>query len=250
MRNSKTCTIFAAAFVKKECVVLPTKQLVPSYNGSVREILNLQIGVRFSVALQRSTDSVLFLLFGMIFEISIPKETIRTHLNFTHMKKTLSLLMLAAMMLACTGPQGPRGPQGPEGPEGPSGSVNFKIIDLSASGSQWQYSNMNDNNYYIASFNMPEITQEIYDNGLVQVYREYDTGTDNAVQLLLPNTRHKEEAIVNDEGDTVWLFYSETTDYEYGIGKLNIFFTCSDFEYELTPTIVPEDMHFRCVIMW
>ena len=163
------------------------------------------------------------------------------------MKKIFALLFAVGILASCTGPQGP---QGPEGPVGPAGSVNVKIIDLSASGSQWQYTNDNNNNYYMASFDMPEITQEIYDNGVVQVYREYDTGTANAVQLLLPNTRHKEYAFTNDEGETQWAFFSETTDYEYGIGRLNVFFTASDFGYEDDSSIVPEDMHFRCVLMW
>ncbi len=165
------------------------------------------------------------------------------------MKKTLSILILAMGVLAsCTGPQGPAGRDGRDGKDG---LVNYKILDLSASGNQWQLSTLADNNFFQASFDMPEITKDIYDNGLVQVYREYDTGTANAVQLLLPNTRHKEESFIDDNGETQWAYYSETTDYEYGVGKLNVFYTCSDFIYEYsTVKIVPEDMHFRVVIMW
>ena len=167
------------------------------------------------------------------------------------MKKTIMLLMAAVAMLAsCRGPQGPAGRDGKDGVDGVDGFVNFKIVDLTVSGNQWQYSSLDNNNYYMGSFEMPEITKDIYDNGLVQVYREYDTGTANAVQLLLPNTRHKEFSYTDTEGNTQWGFYTETTDYEYGIGKLNVFFTASDFDYELDSGFVPEDMHFRVVIMW
>ena len=167
------------------------------------------------------------------------------------MKKT-SLLILAVLALfaSCTGPQGPAGRDGRDGIDGTNGSVNFKIIDLSVSGNQWQYPGLDNNNYFMASFDIPELTQDIYDNGLVQVYREYDTGTANAVQLLLPNTRHKEFSYVDDNGDTQWGFFSETTDYEYGVGKLNVFFTASDFDYEIDTTFNPEDMRFRLVLMW
>ena len=151
-----------------------------------------------------------------------------------------------ALFASC---RGPAGRDGKDGRDGVDGFVNFKIVDLSVNASQWQYSGLSNNNYFMASFDMPEITKDIYDNGLVQVYREYDTGTNNAVQLLLPSTRHIEYSY-EDSGNTLWGFYSETTDYEYGVGKLNVFFTVSDFDYEINTTFVPEDMHFRVVIMW
>ena len=164
------------------------------------------------------------------------------------MKKTFLLLMtVAALFASCRGAQGPAGKDGRDGIDG---LVNVKIVDLSVSGNQWQYSGYDNNNYFMGTFDMPEITQDIYDNGLVQVYREYDTGTANAVQLLLPNTRHKEYSYTDTEGNTQWGFYSETTDYEYGVGKLNVFFTASDFDYEIDTSFVPEDMRFRVVIMW
>lgn len=163
------------------------------------------------------------------------------------MQKIFTFVMFTAMLLAsCTGPVGPAGRDGKDGKDG---SVNFNIIDLEVRSNQWQYAGLDNNNYFFAEFEMPEITKHIYDNGVVQVYREYGTGRLDAVQLLLPNTRHKEYSYEQD-GNTYWGFYSETTDYEYGVGLLNVFFTVSDFDYEIDTAFAPEDMHFRVVLMW
>lgn len=166
------------------------------------------------------------------------------------MKKVLILLFSVLLLASCQGERGPAGRDGRDGKDGINGLVNFKIIDLEVQSKAWQYSGYVDNNYFRAEFEVPELTEDIYNNGVVQVYREYDTGTANAVQLLLPNTRHKEYSVQDENGETLWGFYSETTDYEYGIGKLNVFFTASDFAYEEDMTIEPEDMHFRLVMMW
>ena len=160
------------------------------------------------------------------------------------MKKIFSLLTLAVILFASC-----EGPAGRDGRDGVDGFVNFNIIDLEVNSNQWQFSNLDNNNFFTASFDMPEIDQYIYDNGLVQVYREYETGTSRAVQLLLPSTRHIEYPYYDEEGNEWWGFYTETTDYEYGVGRLNIFYTASDFDYEIN-YYTPDFMHFRVVIMW
>ncbi len=149
--------------------------------------------------------------------------------------------MFAALaLMSCEGPMGPQGIPGRDG------FVNYKIIDLQINENEWGYSGVANNNYFVASFKMPEITSHIYNNGLVQVYREYNTGAADARQILLPQTRHNEVQI--NTGD--WVFFTETIDYEYGVGTLSIFYTASDFDYEIDQTFVPEPMHFRAVLMW
>lgn len=124
-----------------------------------------------------------------------------------------------------------------------------KIVrDLQVNADEWQYSNAANNNYYYAKFTIKELDAEKYNDGKITVYREYDTGTDQATQTLLPSIRHKE--YVSDETTKTWSFYTETIDYEYGIGTLTIFYTVSDFAYEVDPKIAPEAMHFRLVIVW
>ncbi len=154
------------------------------------------------------------------------------------MKKILLMMFAALALMSCEGPQGP---------PGRDGFVNYKVIDLQINQNEWKYSNIADNNYYIATFNMPEITSYIYNNGVVSVYREYKTGTSNAIQTPLPQTRHKEYF---DATANAWGFYTETVDYEYGVGFTSIVYTASDFAYTEDATIVPDAMHFRVVIQW
>mgnify|MGYP006928558004 CR=1 FL=1 len=113
---------------------------------------------------------------------------------------------------------------------------------------EWKYSGTDNNNYFFASFTIPEITSNVYNNGNIAIYREIDSGTVNAIQTLLPYVRHKE--YLKDEANKEWAFYTETVDYEYGVGLVTIFYTVSDFDYELDTEFVPESMHFRLVLTW
>lgn len=165
------------------------------------------------------------------------------------MRKAFFISLVALFAVACTGPQGPRGQDG---------LVNFKVIELDVTNRTWGYSETSDNNYFIASYDMPEITKDIYENGVVQVYRRlYDDKGNETSQQLLPMTRHNEYFITDNKvidgktyTNTTAGFYTETVDYEYGIGFLNIFYTASDFDYEVDTQFVPDNMNFRVVIMW
>ena len=83
------------------------------------------------------------------------------------------------------------------------------------------------------------------------MYREFNTGTPEATQVELPHVSHQ-EYWYNIEGDpnNYVGFYTETIDYQFGIGSLTIFYKASDFEYEVDEKIAPVGMHFRCVIMY
>lgn len=124
----------------------------------------------------------------------------------------------------------------------------FETVLINVNGRDWQYSNIENNNYYMATVNMPEITGPVFKEGLVKMYRVYNWGTNNASQVEMPFTRHNEECIDPIAGE--WVFYTETVDYEFSPGIMSIFYTVSDFDYELNPSFVPENMTFRCVIMY
>lgn len=157
------------------------------------------------------------------------------------MKKTVLLLVAALALVACEGPQGPKGDQGDPG------VGTWKIIDLKVD--KWQHSNAANNNYFYADFNVPELTEFIYDYGMTQCYIEYNSGTEDRIQQLLPISRHREES-VTEGGETKWVFYTETIDYDYGIGNVRIYLTQSDFNYEIDTTWEPEPMLFRLVLLW
>jgi hypothetical protein len=93
-----------------------------------------------------------------------------------------SLLLLLAMFVRCQGPTGPMGPAGYDGQDGLDG-INFThsvIYDVDPS--EWT----GDANGYTVSLNVPEITDNIYYDGAVLVYRlvEIDPKSFN----LLPYT--------------------------------------------------------------
>lgn len=125
-------------------------------------------------------------------------------------------------------------------------SSNVIAFTMHVNQADWLYSDMDNNNYFWASFDMPEITEDVFDNGLIKIYRTYDYTSDNPVQLELPQVRHAEW--YNSSYDE-WCFYTETIDYEIGIGSVTVFYTASDFDYELDESFIPDDMQFRCVII-
>lgn len=126
--------------------------------------------------------------------------------------------------------------------QGPS----IQTVQIGVPQSSWGYSYQDNNNYFYATVDMPEITKSILKTGLVKMYRVYDLGSRNEAQMEMPFTRLKEEQV--NGGD--WVFYTEAVDYEFSEGKITIFYTVSDFNYELDETFVPESMDFRCVILY
>ncbi len=156
------------------------------------------------------------------------------------------LLPLVCLLLAAC--EGPQGPKGPKGDKGDSGTGSWKILDLEVT--EWTYSGDLSNNYFYADFNVPEITQTVYDLGMVQCYVEYNSGTEGRTQQLLPYTRHNEIEVAQTDSTTQWLFYTETIDYDYGIGTVRVYYTQSDFNYELDTAFVPSAMRFRLVLLW
>lgn len=125
------------------------------------------------------------------------------------------------------------------------------IIDIDVPASSWNYSitpaeESNPNlkyqgNYFWAELSVPQLTDRACMDGLVKVYKK---NPDRATQTELPFTRHKE--IYNGPGNRY--FYTETIDYEFGEGVIFIYYTVSDFDYEVDSQFVPESMRFRCVI--
>lgn len=123
---------------------------------------------------------------------------------------------------------------------------DIETVLINVAKTDWSYTNTSSNNYFYASVNMPEITESVFDTGLVKMYRVYNFDKTTASQIELPFVRHSEYC---DYVTGNWLFYTETVDYEFYIGKMLIYYTASDFDYELDESFVPDAMQFRCVIM-
>lgn len=119
--------------------------------------------------------------------------------------------------------------------------VNWKIIDLEVASTDWKYSQNNANNFYSASFSIPELTQSIYNNGIISLYLELQNADGSASQSPLPSVRHYETK--DDAGNPI--YYTQTVDYEYSQENIMIFFTSSDFFEE-----TPPNMHFVLKMIW
>lgn len=139
----------------------------------------------------------------------------------------LACLLLSAVFLACEGPQGPvgpEGPQGPEGPRGPVGNANVSSDTVTVTDGDWQEGRIyfrTDPNSSISraalmdTIEVSELTQEINDDGNVQVYLQTQTafGADPDVWKPLP---YEILAFGSD--------YFYNFDYAYEVGRIILYY--------------------------
>jgi hypothetical protein len=78
-----------------------------------------------------------------------------------------SFLIFMTIFVRCTGPSGPMGPKGNDGQNGIDGINYTHSVIYDVDPSEWS----GDANGYNVSLNVPEITNDIYYNGAVLVYR-------------------------------------------------------------------------------
>jgi hypothetical protein len=135
------------------------------------------------------------------------------------MKKIFILFALALLFFSCNND---------------NNDTNWKVINLEVSSSDWTVSTDANglNRYYYCYFDMPEISDAIFNYGTVLAYYTLDN-----TQQILPYVRHYENA----QG-ALW---TRTVDFDYSPGGINFYVTNSDFYDEVPPT-----MNFRVVLMW
>lgn len=123
-------------------------------------------------------------------------------------------------------------------------TLDPQVVALNVPQDSWRYSYNDNNNYFFVEIDLPEMTDAAFRNGMIKMYRTFDFNSKNATQMEMPYVRLNE--FQYDDGS--WGFYTETVDYEFKVGTVTIFYTASDFDYELNETFVPEAMSFRAVI--
>ena len=117
---------------------------------------------------------------------------------------------------------------------------NRQVIDMEAANNNWVL----DNGAYYATFDVPELTRDAYDNAVVLCYAEFNTGTTNAYQELLPFT-YFDQSVDNETGEV--FNWSRLLDFDYTVGSLTVYYTNNDFRYmEGEPGL----WHFRLVLLW
>lgn len=71
------------------------------------------------------------------------------------------------------GPQGPQGEQGPAGQDGQDGNVDVKSYSFQISSADYVEGSTGSAEYFEVAKQMPAITQDVADNGLVMVYYKH-----------------------------------------------------------------------------
>ncbi len=151
------------------------------------------------------------------------------------MLRVFSAFLLIAVLTNCTGPEGPAGPPGYNGQDGLDGldgadgtafaySVIYDVDPLDWSG---------DADGYNADLDVPEITEDIYYDGAVLVYRliEVEPKSFN----MLPYT-------FVDNALTIYM------DYDAYVGSINLIY--KEVYEGVNDTFAPEDlMSFKIVIV-
>jgi hypothetical protein len=146
------------------------------------------------------------------------------------MKKYVFICLLAVVALCLTGCES-NGPQ-----------FHKKTIDLKMTQNDWQFDNQSGR--FFCQFNMPEITESVYNYGSWTISREYNYGTPNAYQVILPESSYYKE----DVGNGNYAYYTQHIDYVVGVGFVEIDYIISDFYYPAQ--FVPEAMNFRMQLVY
>ena len=124
---------------------------------------------------------------------------------------------------------------------GDSCKFHKKTIDLAVSKDKWDFDK--STNQFFCHFEVPELTAQVYDYGEVSVNREYNSGTQRAYQVALPETSYK----VEQDGENTF-YYAQLVDYAYGVGFIEVFYTISDYFYP--EGFTPEGMVFRAQLTY
>jgi len=116
--------------------------------------------------------------------------------------------------------------------------LDMTLIDFKVKASNWNYRDIpkgnDDEGFYEAILEVPQITKEVVDKGMVMVNRSQE-----AVWTPLPSM-FTEKTFVNENP----YYFTTYVDFEWQQGQVNIFVTASD----LYAGEAPPEMHFRVAI--
>ena len=117
--------------------------------------------------------------------------------------------------------------------------MDMSLIDFTVKNANWSYREVEygnpDEGFFEAVLEVPEITKEVVNKGAVMVYRRYDEAS-GTVFCPLPAQRTEK----TEDG----LYYTTFVDFEWSLGRVNIFVTATDLYAGATPG----DMNFRVAI--
>ena len=172
------------------------------------------------------------------------------------MKRLLGCLLIVMIGLtACQGPMGPVGPPGKNGIDGIDGKnaapTEWYIETFRIFLKDWKRAGaLNEiGSYYYFIFDVPEITEDIYYDGLVICSYLYTDDAGYDVQTVLPFTGYFIDGIGGDENRFAMYFsYSVTPTVGRFPGTIEFRVTFSDFYTgEKGP---PEECNFKLTLVY
>lgn len=141
------------------------------------------------------------------------------------MKNILILILIFTISISsCTGP---------EGPPGQDGSANFSIAYFTIS--NWILSD--DNTYFYADVDYPELTPFVYNEGLTVGYLMQNFDSELEYQVPLPFD------IYNNTEEASW---TETISFDFIPGSIRFYYEPSDFFTGFTPPVST----FKIALVW
>jgi len=156
------------------------------------------------------------------------------------MKKVLfSFLAVLFLFASCEGPAGPQGRPGVQGPPGAPGTGAIWFVEfIDVLPSDWRFNSdpVFGEHYLSYSFRVPELTEQIFDDGVVLIYLEWHDGS-TLRQRLLPFSRP-----INEGG----LLLTEYFDFNFSIGRIHLTYKITDFTYGW----LPDRFTFKIVLLW
>lgn len=157
------------------------------------------------------------------------------------MKKTFSLFVFFSLILFGCEKEGPMGPtglagkDGADGKDGKDGNANVKSITKSIAPSDWMASGTaGEDLYFYYEISIPEITNDIVQNGVVMIYYKETDGSYHA----LPTTYNFYSSYLD-------YYYHTTIRFSFKTGKVRIEIEDSDMI-----TIRPDSsIEFKIVVI-
>ena len=127
-----------------------------------------------------------------------------------------------------------------------------KSITLTVDQNEWKFFDKYPYQFY-AHFDVPEITQYVYEKGNYSLHRIYNFARQDEYQVALPQSVFMIEDVTDGEGNTYEYYYTQEVDYRVGIGYVEVQVTNSDYLYEEDQQgylVNPETMDFHLQLIW
>ncbi|MEA5044756.1 hypothetical protein KCV26_14855 [Petrimonas sulfuriphila] len=122
--------------------------------------------------------------------------------------------------------------------------TQWKVINITVKKSDWVWNN--NDGFYQATVNLPELTQFIFDEGAAIGYYKFN----NDSKTALPFVKTYAYDII-ENGVTVTKFYTETISCDFNLGSpSSVVFTLEMSDLAFYEDGVPVDMNFQVVLIW